>query len=236
MRPEVPQELLDRADEWDDLHRWERSELGKSLRRLGLTYTEIRDLIPVPKGTLSYWCREIRLSPEQIEAIRARTGSGSRLGIPVNTQWRRRREIAAIEEAARSEAADRLSDPLWLAGVCLYWAEGSKTKRSLELVNTDPHVLRVFTAWARRHHDPDAEFAMSLHLHEGNDETMARLHWEDELDLPDHHWGKTYIKPLGTGHRKNHLTWGVCRVRMNRSADAFVRTMAWIDELRVLLP
>jgi hypothetical protein len=86
MRPEVPRGLLDRAEEWDDLHRWERSELGKALRRLGLTYGEIRALISVPKGTLSYWCREVHLSPEQIEAIRDRSGSGSRIGIPVNTQ------------------------------------------------------------------------------------------------------------------------------------------------------
>ena len=83
MRPEVPPELLDFADEWDDLHRWERSELGKALRRLGLTYSEIRALIPIPKGTLSYWCREIQLSSEQITANRDRSSLGSRLGEPV---------------------------------------------------------------------------------------------------------------------------------------------------------
>ncbi|MEA2009727.1 MAG: hypothetical protein U9N78_03400, partial [Actinomycetota bacterium] len=86
MRPEVPSDLLDRANEWDELHRWERSELGKTLRRLGLTYGEIRELIPVPKGTLSNWCRGIRLSKEQISAIRDRSGPGSRIGIPVDTQ------------------------------------------------------------------------------------------------------------------------------------------------------
>jgi len=60
MRPQVSSSLVKRAAEWDELHRWERSELGKDLRRLGLTYGEIRELIPVPKGTLSYWCREDR--------------------------------------------------------------------------------------------------------------------------------------------------------------------------------
>lgn len=82
MRPQIPQELLDRAAEWDDLHRWERSELGKALRRLGLTYGEIRELIPVPKGTLSYWCREIQLTPAQIVAIYERSSPSSRAGIP----------------------------------------------------------------------------------------------------------------------------------------------------------
>jgi hypothetical protein len=73
MRPDLPQDLLARAAEWPELHRWERSELGKAMRRLGLTYGEIRDIVPVPKGTLSYWCREIRLSPDQVIAIRERS-------------------------------------------------------------------------------------------------------------------------------------------------------------------
>ncbi len=110
MRPDVPQDLLDRAGEWDDLHRWERSELGKALRRLGLTYGEIRDLIPVPKGTLSDWCRDIRLSPEQIAAIESRSSPSSRRGIPVDTQGRRRIELAPIRAEARDFAQRHLDE------------------------------------------------------------------------------------------------------------------------------
>ena len=43
----------ERIDSWDTLSRWERSELGKDLRRLGLSYGEIMDLIPVKKSTLA---------------------------------------------------------------------------------------------------------------------------------------------------------------------------------------
>lgn len=118
----------------------------------------------------------------------------------------------------------------------LYWAEGGKTKRNLEMANTDPDVLRIFIAWVRSHLDPNGEFVLSLHLHEGNDETAARGHWEDVLGLPGTDWIRTFVKPRGTGHRKNKLVWGVCRVRVRRSADAFVRTMAWIDGLRSSFP
>ena len=68
MKPEVPPRLLDRAAEWDDLHRWEHCELGKALRRLGLTYGDVQEIISVPKSTLSNWCRQILLTPDQIEA------------------------------------------------------------------------------------------------------------------------------------------------------------------------
>ena len=151
---DVPSDLIERSAEWGELHRWERSELGKDLRRLGLTYGEIRELIPVPKATLSYWCREIGLTEDQVEAIRERTGPDSRRGIPVDTQWRRREEIVQIRDEARLFALDRLDDPFFVAGVVLYWGEGAKTGGDLSLVTLDgvrrmdfdnPHLWRRLT-------------------------------------------------------------------------------------------
>jgi len=231
MKPEVPPKLLDRAAEWDDLHRWERSELGKALRRLGLTYGEIREIVPVPKGTLSNWCSEILLTPDQIEAIRKRSAPGSRTGIPVNTQWRRRKEIEMIRSEARMFAEDHIDDAFFVAGVSLYWGEGSKTRSDLSLANADPRALRLFIAWVRVFHDPAADFVLKINLHACNDEPAARAYWSTETGLPDADFYKTYIKPDGTGHRKNHLSFGVCQVRVRRCADHWHRTMAWVDVL-----
>ncbi len=86
-------------------------------------------------------------------------------------------------------------------------------------------------AWCRDFHAADAEFVLALHLHEGNDEREALRHWRTALDLPEAAATKTYVKPAGTGHRKNHLPHGVCRVSMRRSTDAWERTMAWIGAL-----
>ena len=80
-------ELTARIETWDNSSRWERSELGKDLRREGLSYAEIMTLIPVKKSTLATWCREVRLTDEQYAAIKKRS-YGSRVGIPVDTQWK----------------------------------------------------------------------------------------------------------------------------------------------------
>ena len=229
MRPHVPQGLLDRAGEWDDLHRWERSELGKDLCRLGLTYCEIRDLIPVPKGTLSYWCRDIRLSEAQIGEIRARTGPASRRGVPVNTQWKRREEVTRMRAEAQDFASNHLDDPFFVAGVALYWGEGSKTHTDLALANSDPRALRLFITWVRSFHTPNADFVLKINLHAGNDELGARAFWREETGLPDADFHRTFVKPEGTGHRKNHLPFGVCQVRVRRCTDHWIRTMVWVD-------
>ena len=229
MTPDIPQHLLDEADEWDDLHRWERSQLGKALRALGLTYSEIQAVIPVPKGTLSNWSRDVTLTTAQIAAIKRRTGPHTQRGIPKDTQWRRRLEVDVIRATARNFAEEHLDDADFVGGVVLYWGEGSKTRNFLDLTNTDPAALRYFINWVRMYLDDEAVFKLGLHLHEGNDEEAAKQYWSEILDLRSAHFDKTFIKPAGTGHRKNQLAHGVCRVRTLRASNHWNRTMVWID-------
>ena len=75
---DIPAALTARIGEWDSLSRWERSELGRDLRRLGLSYAEIRQWVDVKKSTLATSCCDIALTDEQKAAIQARTGSPSR--------------------------------------------------------------------------------------------------------------------------------------------------------------
>ena len=229
MTPEIPQDLLDEAADWNVLHRWERSQLGKALRALGLTYSEIQDVIPVPKGTLSNWSRDVSLSQCQIEAIKQRTGAHTQRGIPKDTQWRRRLEIEVIRAEARLFAESHLDDSFFVGGVVLYWGEGSKTRNFLDLTNTDPAALRYFINWVRGYMDDAAMFKLGLHLHEGNDEKSAKRYWAGVLNLEFVPFGKTYIKPAGTGHRKNQHVHGVCRVRTLRASTHGNRVMVWID-------
>jgi len=230
---ELPVELYERAGCWEALSRWEGAELGRDLRRLGWTYSEVMAVIPVPKGTLAGWCRDIRLTPTQIAAIEARVTT--KKGIPRDTQLKRRLEIEAIRVTARNEAPHLANQGLWVAGTALYWAEGSKTRNHLELANADERLLCLFIRWVREYLDFNAEFVLQLHLHTGNDEDSAKDHWRSSLNLPRVHFYKTFIKPAGTGHRKNKLPQGVCRVRVRKASDNWNRVMEWIDYLATRL-
>jgi hypothetical protein len=63
-------DVVERIRAWPELKRWERKEIGQTLRRLGLSYREIAAVIPVHKGTLSAWCRDLGVP----NASRARLG------------------------------------------------------------------------------------------------------------------------------------------------------------------
>jgi hypothetical protein len=85
---------------------------------------------------------------------------------------------------AQEFASDHLDDPFFVAGVALYWGEGSKTHADLALANSDPRALRLFIAWVRSFHTPNADFALKINLHAGNDEPGARAFWRKETGLP----------------------------------------------------
>ena len=122
---ELEAAVLERVRTYDALSRWEKSELGRQLRRTGLSYGEIMELIEVKKSTLATWCRDVRLSEEQIEALKKRRPSTKR-GIPRDTQRKRHREIELITAQAVLEAEHLIEDPFWVAGVCMYGERGRK--------------------------------------------------------------------------------------------------------------
>ncbi len=181
------------------------------------------------KGTLSNWSQEVELTAEQKAAIVERAGPGSRRGVPVDTQWRRQAEIKAIRAEAREFAVSHLDDAHFVAGVVLYWGEGAKTRNYMDLSNGDPGALRCFVNWVRTYLDAQAEFVLALHLHDGNDEDAAKQYWRRETGLADASFTKTFIKPTGTGHRKNQLEYGVCRVRTRNASNHWHKVMVWID-------
>jgi len=215
--------------EWESMSRWERSELGRDLRRLGLSYGEIMELIPVKKSTLATWCRDVRLTEEQIAAIKERRAPEP--GIPRNTNRKRLDEIEQLRAIARDQLPELINEPLWVAGLVLYWAEGAKSQNHLSMANTDPRALRLFIRWIRTYINPIARFSLHLHLHEGNDDPAAQQFWRRETGLVNANFHKTFIKPKGTGHRKNHLEHGICTVKMRRPADAWNVVMEWIDAI-----
>jgi transposase len=226
-------ELLEQAARWVDLKRWERRELAQELRRLGLSYREIADVIPVSKATLSGWCADIELTAEQAQRLsEKRPALAVRQRLGKERRMQARRERALIRSAAALEAASLLDDAQWTAGTVAYWAEGSKGKE-LCFTNSDPDMIRLFMVWVRRYLDvAHSDITIRLHLHTGQDEIERRRFWSRETGIPDHQFRAGFVKPEGTGHRKNHLYAGTAVIRIARSGALLQRVLGWIDALR----
>lgn len=218
--------MLERAARWAELKQWERRELGQQLRRLGLSYREIREIIPVPPATLSSWCRDIELTQEQCERLE----QGRRRRFAQRRVATSEHHRSAAREAARAEAAGLMSDPFWVAGVVAYWAEGAKRQNVMQFSNSDPALLALFVIWASKYLQVTQDrFTIRLHLHGGQDEQERKLFWSTVTGIPLSQFGKTYVKPEGTGHRKNRLYNGTASVTVRRSSRLVQLMMGWID-------
>ncbi|HUG08034.1 MAG TPA: hypothetical protein VMP13_03955 [Acidimicrobiia bacterium] len=86
--------------------------------------------------------------------------------------------------------------------------------------------------WSKHYLPPETGWRAKLNIHADNDELAARRWWSAQLRLDLADFTKSFVKPDGTGHRKNHLPHGVCIVTKRRSTDAYLTTMAWIQFLQ----
>lgn len=215
------------------MRRWEQQALVQSLRRQGFSYREILSQLPfrLSRGTLSAWCKDIVLTPAQLDRLDRLYRQGSyrgRLLGPKATQQRRAAEVEAIKAQARTEADQRRYDELWLAGLMLYWAEGNKTHQ-VGLANSDPGVMRLAMKWFReRCHVPEHKFRAYLNIHSGQHDNTVKDFWSSVIQLPVTQFGKSYVKQEGTGHRKNTLYYGTVRINICNT-DLLHRILGWIE-------
>ncbi|GEM_PF-111639 len=201
----------------DPLKWWQKKEQIQALRQQGFSYREILDRLPfrVAKGTVSRWCKDIELAPEHLDRLdQLKSGSWyrNRLKGSKTIQNRRAEEIGRIEETARREVPRLTQKELWLAGLMLYWAEGSK-KQKVEFSNSEPKIIRFIMKWLRVFCQiPEGKIKAYLNIHSGQDDQRAKAFWAEVTGLPLSQFGKSYVKKEGTGHRKNVLYHGTIKI------------------------
>src|SRR5437879_1769492 len=120
---------------------------ARELRRKGLAMKEIARRVGCALSSVSHWTRDIELTEEQCARLRSRNPS-------INGQ------IVAVANANRARARRRLFQLhgrqmakglqlAHIAGCMLYWAEGSKSRNSVQFVNSDPEMVRFFVRFLR---------------------------------------------------------------------------------------
>lgn len=122
-----------------------------NMRMKGFSYSEILQQIPVAKSTLSSWLQSVNLSQKHQQRLtEKKLLSAKRGGLARRKQ--RIEETGVINRKAESEIKRFAKDQFFVAGVMLYWAEGTKQKESnvsqrLAFSNSDPIMIELFLSW-----------------------------------------------------------------------------------------
>ena len=183
----------------------------------------IASRLGVSPSSVLYWTRDIALTPEQ----RERNRSGP-LG-PQSPEWiMQRAEAIRRSGRVRREAYQHtgrvrahVGDALHQAGCMLYWAEGAKSRNTVKICNSDPHMLVFFRRFLTEGLMVDpAQLRLSLHVYLGNGLSVREIerYWLNRLDLPRSCLRKHAINPLPTsssGRKKHKLPYGVATLTLH---------------------
>lgn len=217
----------------------EEKEKAFKLRKTGWTYREILNRIPVSKGSLSYWLRDIELTNNQKRRIYNKNLDIRRKFVEYN-DLKRKKAISEKEEAFKtaSKEIDSLSkQELKLIGIALYWAEGYKTDmaKSVEFANSDPNMIRLIMRWFREICNvSNGKFRIRIQIHNAGNIDKAIEFWSLNTGVSSKQFTKPYIKisPTSKGKSENLLPYGICHVRIS-NAKLLARIKGWINGLKV---
>jgi hypothetical protein len=199
-------------------------ELARTLRRHeGLPIKEIARRVGVSTASVSVWVRDIELSAEQHEALRARNSAyNHQLSGQAVAAANRRSERVAYQEHGRLLA--RRAEPLHIAGCMLYWAEGAKGRNQLRFTNSDPEMARFFVRFLLTYFDlrpEDVRITCNLFADHVDRQREIERFWLMTLGLPDSSLRKSVVNVYSRHSKRkrmNMLPYGTCWVVVSRTA------------------
>jgi len=199
------------------------------LRKMGKSYGEILKKVDVSRGTLSVWLRDIKLTSKQKEGLyKTLRRKNAYKGAKAQQEKRIKRTKQIVIEA-RKEVKDLTKNPLFLAGLMLYWAEGDKSdeREKVKFSNSDPSMIMFMMEWFRKICKvPENKFRICLHIHELHCRKDIKEYWSRIAGVPFSQFHKTQIKPTSLKQRKNKLYNGTCAVTIY-DKDLFRRIKGW---------
>ena len=207
------------------------------MRKSGKTYSEILEEIPVAKSTLSKWLKSVGLATAQKQRITQKRLEAAQRGADSRRDTRLR-ELEALIVKGQDNVGRLSARELWLIGVALYWAEGSKQKESdpshgVIFSNSDVDMVNVFVRWLHLMEVQESEYIIELYVHETRRRELSTFKrwWAVQLGLPIKKIDRAYFKKGNIKtNRKNvyDLYHGLIRIKVRSSTVLNRKINGWI--------
>ncbi|MBL7084519.1 MAG: hypothetical protein ISS43_00215 [Candidatus Omnitrophica bacterium] len=145
---------------------------------------------------------------------------------------------AEVKRQAKISFEQYKNDPLFVAGVMLYWGEGTRIikqreyrKYQLAFTNSEPEMLEVYCNFLRRYFAKmESDLRVALFIYQDIDESDVKLFWSNRLKIPLNQFIKTQMLPSRSVLTKSKLPYGVCCVYLS-GKDYCYTMQVWIDNI-----
>lgn len=220
--------------------KFEKRIQAHALRKKGWSIKKIAGHIHVSKSTASIWCRDLELTQKQKNRLIQNAIRGGYVGRMrgAETNRRKRQErIIIYQEKGRKMIEDVSLENLLLAGIALYWAEGSKGDK-LVFTNSDPHMIKFMILWfGKMMKIPKEDFMPCIFINEIHRPRIRKVQrfWSDYLTIPT----KQFNNPVFLRSKQKKIYenydsyYGVLALRIRKSTDLRYRILGLIDALRL---
>lgn len=177
----------------------ELKEKALIYRRRGYSLNELRDMLKIPKTTLSDWLHDVPLSKSAVRRLDKVVRKG-RTKAAESKKAATRRMIETYLAEAINDARELNLDQNKIRFVCalLYYCEGRKSLYDVaSFTNSDASLVQTFLALLRAGFNIDeSKFRVCVHLHEYHNTKSTLQFWSDITKIPL----SQFIKPF----RKEH--------------------------------
>ena len=184
------------------------------LRKEGKAITEIAKVLGVSKGTVSYWVNDVLLTDAQQTALWSRKGQGNNSHGSVVQKEQALVKRREYQKQGREMAKE--CDREYAMGCMLFWAEGSKSRRSVVFTNTDVDMVVFFVRFMRKYFEcktEDFTIKITAYLDNGNSSSEIEDFWLKKLKLTRECLKKSvFNRGDGSGGKYRY---GICRVMVN---------------------
>lgn len=209
------------------------------LRKQGLSYREILEQIPVAKSSLSLWLKSVKLATSQKQRLTEKKLASARRG----AQKRKDMRIALtkqIKDKARLEIGALSERELWLIGIALYWAEGSKEKSyrpgsGMIFSNSDHYMIKMFMAWLLEIIKiPREKIYFDIMIHESRKDKVKETvsHWSKYTGFPEENFKHVYFKKNKINTKRRNVGesyFGLLRIVVKESSVLNRKIQGWTE-------
>ena len=217
----------------------QRKNLAMSLRRGGYSYSEIQKFVSVPKATLSYWFKDIKLSEAQLVRLQKKRNDAIQEGAQIRSK-RVNEAIAKIERTSAKDIKDISKRELWLMGVMLYWRErvsDRDVKKGVKFTSSDPYLIRLFLKWLMEVGQLGEADVLCDILIEGDKDLPAGRqekaisYWSEVTSFPQTVFTRVYVQKTKKKRKKRETKkaeFGLLRIRVKASSMLARQLSGWI--------
>lgn len=215
---------------------------ARELRQKGYSISEIAKELSMHKsGSISKWCRDIPLTPQQIERLAKKQLSGSYKGRMIAVEKLRRqrlRETSVLKREGLKEVGKLNRRDLFIAGIGMYWSEGENCQGSeqVSFVNSDYKMILFMLRWFREICKvSDDRFSLQVRINEAHKRRAKDVenYWSDFTGIPLTQFTKTIL--IKAKSKKIYPNfdeyYGTLRILVRQGTQLRRKIKGWIEGL-----